>query len=250
MRDLIPGSAITGSASFNGYTRAPFTTPSLVEGDNQATVQLAWLPGTTVLRALDEADKPVDATVRFTGPSAVDALALGGDGEHVMVLPAGGWQFLAEAAGLSPDSRTTTVSTTPGRTIVEFRLRKPRVEVRQNEIVILDPVYFEFDKADIRPDSFAILDQVAGVLLTHPDILRIEVQGHTDSVGDDPYNLDLSQRRVESVERYLIDKGVAEARMAPIGFGESKPIDTNDTDAGRAANRRVEFKIVERATQK
>ena len=81
------------------------------------------------------------------------------------------------------------------------------------------------------------------MLADYPD-LRLEIQGHTDDVGDDAKNLDLSQRRAESVKAYLVAQGIDEGRLEAKGFGETVPIADNKTKAGRAENRRVEFKLI------
>ncbi|MCK6506921.1 OmpA family protein [Myxococcota bacterium] len=120
-----------------------------------------------------------------------------------------------------------------------------RVLVTKEQIVILDKVFFDTNKATIKKGSYEILNQVAEVLLKYPDIRKVEVAGHTDSDGSDAANLDLSQRRVESVRQYLVSKGVAEDRLVAKGYGESKPIGDNSTAAGKAENRRVEFNILE-----
>ena len=114
------------------------------------------------------------------------------------------------------------------------------------KIEILEKVYFNTNKATIKPVSYSLLDDVAAVLIANPDLTLIEVAGHTDSQGRDSYNKDLSQRRAESVVAYLASKGVDENRLKPVGYGEEKPQDTNDTAEGRANNRRVEFTILER----
>jgi outer membrane protein OmpA-like peptidoglycan-associated protein len=114
------------------------------------------------------------------------------------------------------------------------------------EIQITTPVFFKYDKDEIDVlKSAPILDAVAEVLLKQDWIKLVEVQGHTDSDGPDDYNVDLSQRRSEQVRKYLIDKGVAAERLVAKGYGESKPIDTNRTPAGRAKNRRVQFMILD-----
>ena len=86
---------------------------------------------------------------------------------------------------------------------------------------------------------------MANTILYHPEILLIEVQGHTDSKGNDAYNQDLSQRRVNSVVKYLASKGVTVEILKPVGYGEAKPIASNSTAAGRAKNRRVQFVILD-----
>jgi OOP family OmpA-OmpF porin len=118
------------------------------------------------------------------------------------------------------------------------------VESDKGELRLLEPVQFETATADIKPVSFPLLDEVVGVLNDAPEI-RLAVHGHTDSRGSAAYNRELSLKRARSVVKYLADKGVAPARLEAQGFGADKPIASNDTDAGRAANRRVEFKILE-----
>lgn len=114
------------------------------------------------------------------------------------------------------------------------------VEITSTGIVIHQRVYFEYNRAVIRDRSFPILNTVAQVMRDFPDI-SLEIQGHTDDRGSDDYNLRLSGERAESVRTYLTQRGVVGTRMTARGYGETRPIDTNRTAAGRAANRRVEF---------
>lgn len=122
------------------------------------------------------------------------------------------------------------------------------VEVTATAIRINQKIFFEFDRAVIRPVSFPILDTVAQVLRDYPDI-NVEIQGHTDSQGNDDYNMRLSQSRAESVREYLINKGIDSRRLTARGYGETRPIDSNRTSAGRANNRRVEFIRTDAAAQ-
>src|SRR5690606_37979085 len=103
-------------------------------------------------------------------------------------------------------------------------------------------VNFGFDSSDLTSSAKANLDKLAEVLKNNPDT-NINIYGHTDSKGTEAYNQSLSERRAASVRSYLISKGVASSRMITMGVGENEPIATNDTDAGRAENRRVEFAI-------
>lgn len=103
-------------------------------------------------------------------------------------------------------------------------------------------VNFAFDKSDLQPLAKANLDKLAEVLINNPDT-NINIYGYTDSKGTDEYNLSLSDRRAASVKAYLISKGIASSRMNTMGMGEASPIASNDTEAGRAQNRRVEFAI-------
>lgn len=104
-------------------------------------------------------------------------------------------------------------------------------------------VLFDFDKADVRPDAAAALGRLATVIRAYPTG-RVEIEGHTDSKGDDAYNQRLSERRAESVKRWLVEReGIAADRLATRGAGESRPMADNATDAGRQKNRRVEVVI-------
>jgi len=116
---------------------------------------------------------------------------------------------------------------------------------RAVRIVIFERVYFETASAAIAPVSHGVLDAVAEVLTVFPEVKSLEIGGHTDSQGDDAYNLDLSARRAESVMRFLVARGVSASRLVAQGFGESVPIDTNDTEEGRQRNRRVEFLVLD-----
>lgn len=109
--------------------------------------------------------------------------------------------------------------------------------------VRLKNIYFDFDKTTLKSESFVELNKVVDFLKQNASI-SIQIEGHTDSKGSDDYNLNLSQGRSQSVVDYLISQGIDASRLSAQGFGESTPIDTNDTDAGRANNRRVEFRVV------
>jgi outer membrane protein OmpA-like peptidoglycan-associated protein len=110
--------------------------------------------------------------------------------------------------------------------------------------IVLRNIFFDFDKATIRPESANELERLIKLLNDNPT-LKIELGSHTDSKGSDDYNWKLSESRSKSVVDYLIGKGISTARLVAKGYGETKPIDTNDTDEGRQNNRRTEFKILE-----
>ena len=103
-------------------------------------------------------------------------------------------------------------------------------------------VNFAFDSSDLSATAKANLDKLAEVLKNNPDT-NINIYGHTDSKGTDTYNQSLSERRAVAVRNYLASSGVQTSRMLAMGMGEKEPTATNDTDAGRAQNRRVEFAI-------
>ncbi len=120
-----------------------------------------------------------------------------------------------------------------------------RVVVEKSFIKITESIYFDTGKATIQPRSFDLLNEIASVIAANPKLKLIRVEGHTDDVGSSALNLRLSQARAGAVRQYLTDQGVDETRLDARGFGESYPIQPNDQEEGRAANRRVEFIIVD-----
>ena len=102
-------------------------------------------------------------------------------------------------------------------------------------------IYFDFNKATIKPESEVVLQQIAGIMQKNPD-WKLDVRGHTDNIGDDNFNLGLSQRRAAAVKDALVTRyKIAPDRLATSGYGSSQPIETNKTMEGRARNRRVEL---------
>jgi OOP family OmpA-OmpF porin len=106
-------------------------------------------------------------------------------------------------------------------------------------------INFETGEARLKITSFAVLDEVVSILKEYPDF-TLRIGGHTDNVGDDNANLKLSQDRVNAVRDYLVTKGIPMERIQAIGYGETKPIESNKTDGGRMQNRRVELELLER----
>ncbi|WP_224364414.1 OmpA family protein [Hyalangium versicolor] len=118
---------------------------------------------------------------------------------------------------------------------------KQVVAIEKDRLQIKERVYFDSDNAKIQSRSFKLLDQVAKVVLEHPELEKVWIEGHTDERGSNDYNSELSQRRAEAVRDYLIKKGVSPKRLEAKGMGRSLPVAPNTTEQGRAANRRVEF---------
>jgi len=109
--------------------------------------------------------------------------------------------------------------------------------------IVLRGVNFDFDRATIRPDGIAILDEVV-VILKDEATIDVSVDGHTDAIGSDEYNQRLSERRAQAVRDYLVRKGISPSRLRTRGFGESEPVASNDTEEGRAQNRRTELNVI------
>ncbi|NOZ87008.1 MAG: OmpA family protein [Deltaproteobacteria bacterium] len=126
----------------------------------------------------------------------------------------------------------------PDKGAVKVVITKERIEIKEK-------IYFARNRAKIRRRSHSILNQVALVLKAHPEIKKIRIEGHTDNSGKRSWNLKLSKWRAAEVMKYLAKRGVQPDRMEAVGFGPDKPIASNRTRRGRAANRRVEFRILE-----
>ncbi|MBW2020966.1 MAG: OmpA family protein [Deltaproteobacteria bacterium] len=116
--------------------------------------------------------------------------------------------------------------------------------VSKIKVIILEGVFFAFDSFKFTPEARAILDEQVAILKDHPKI-KVEVAGYADSMGTISYNQALSERRARAVRMYLISKGISPDRLKVVGYGESRAIASNDTEEGRAKNRRVELKVIE-----
>ncbi len=121
--------------------------------------------------------------------------------------------------------------------------KKQLVVISATSLKILDKVYFDAGKASIQKRSNTLLDNVAQVLVAHPELVKVQIEGHTDNSGVAEKNKKLSQDRADAVKAYLVSKGVADSRLVALGLGPDRPAEPNDTPAGRDANRRVEFNL-------
>jgi outer membrane protein OmpA-like peptidoglycan-associated protein len=126
---------------------------------------------------------------------------------------------------------------------------KGKVIVRKGKLEILDKIYFETDKDEIKSISFPLLDAIAATIKGNPQLQLLEIQGHADERGDDAHNLDLTERRALSVRRALEQRGVEPGRLKSHGYGETKPVCTQHNEDCWSRNRRVEFIILKRADE-
>ena len=115
-------------------------------------------------------------------------------------------------------------------------------ETEDRIVEIAQKVYFEFDKTTLKPESLTVLNELIGIFTKHSN-LDILIVGHADNIGADEYNLDLSLRRAKAVMNYLVSKGIDPKRVSTEGYGESRPVASNETRDGRKLNRRVEFDL-------
>jgi outer membrane protein OmpA-like peptidoglycan-associated protein len=153
-----------------------------------------------------------------------------------------GWLPKATQAGPKRDSPRRPA----GHAEQPARDTNARIQVTDNQILIREKIFFDVGSAQIGAESHGLLDELVVVVLDHPELTLIEVQGHTDDQGEVSGNQALSQARAEAVMLYMVRHSVDARRVIARGFGETRPLDTEDTDAARATNRRVELHIMER----
>lgn len=163
-------------------------------------------------------------------------------GSYKIVLPSGAkYGYLAEAEGYV--SVNANIDLNNLEEYKEINQDLYLVPIETGATIVMNNIFFDFDKSALKEDSQPELNRVAEFMSNNPDV-EIEIAGHTDSLGPEYYNQGLSDRRAKAVFDYLVTKGVAADRVVARGFGESKPVASNDTEAGQAQNRRVEFKIL------
>ncbi|MEA1897665.1 MAG: OmpA family protein [Bacteroidota bacterium] len=146
---------------------------------------------------------------------------------------AAGYMFYLDIMEIPEDTSLTEIHR-------DFNLNMIKV----GEKIVLKNIFFEFNKSTLSKESFTELDRVTDFLEKNSE-LRIEISGHTDNVGSADYNQRLSEGRAKAVVEYLVSKGVESSRLEFVGYGFEQPMASNDTEEGRAANRRVEFKVIE-----
>jgi outer membrane protein OmpA-like peptidoglycan-associated protein len=120
----------------------------------------------------------------------------------------------------------------------------PQVTIKSGKTTVLQPVHFARNKDTILPSSFPMLEEVAKTLLSNQQIKRVSIEGHADDTGTAAWNQRLSEKRARSTMQFLIKKGVKKSRLEYHGFGDTKPLSNDRTEEARAANRRVEFRIL------
>ena len=164
-------------------------------------------------------------------------------GEYTIALPIGKkYGFLATCDGFYAINEN--IDLTNSKADKEINRDILMVPIAIGESIKINNIFFEFGKFELLPDSYPELNRLAKLMQDKPT-LKIRIEGHTDNIGSDKSNIELSINRANAVVQYLISKGVDESRIQSIGYGESKPIADNRTEEGRKLNRRVEFVIVE-----
>ncbi|MDH5185780.1 MAG: OmpA family protein [candidate division WOR-3 bacterium] len=238
--DNVPVGIISVQAEKDGYFKNALTVQ--VEEGKVASAQLGLAPSafraTLTGKVADKkTDAPLKATLSFPDAGVSDVASDSATGIYKTQLPVGSHPVEVKAEGYITQTAVVILE--------KDKITEKNFDLIQKGMVItLKGVYFDFDKATIRPESYPVLDDAAKILKDNPKIM-VEIQGHTDYQGSDSYNQTLSDKRAYSVVQYLVKThGIEIKRLKAVGYGESKPIASNETLEGRALNRRVEFVIL------
>ncbi len=184
--------------------------------------------------------KPILANIIFVGTDLPSAATDGVTGIFKVEVPPGTYSVRVEAQDYIPEHAPVVLAKDETK-IQNFVLRPvPAV----GEKIVLVGIYFDFNSAVIKPESYPVLDDAARVLKARPK-MRVEISGHTDSIGSDSYNQKLSFQRANSVKQYFVTyHNIDPSRLNAVGYGERQPIADNRTKSGRDLNRRIEFKVL------
>lgn len=207
------------------------------------TNQLTLLKGTIVD---DKTSDPLAATIELTDNSKNEIIASfesnSATGKYLVSLPSGvNYGIAVKAEGYLFHSENFDIPASTGFREETKDIRMKKIEVGNK--IVLNNIFFDFDKATLRAESKAELDRLTKMLTDMPT-LKIEISGHTDNIGSAAYNKTLSENRAKSVVDYLVKAGISADRLTYKGYGFDQPIATNDTEEGRQQNRRTEFKVV------
>jgi outer membrane protein OmpA-like peptidoglycan-associated protein len=193
-----------------------------------------------------ETKKPLDAKFELidlsTGKQVVETFSNSGTGFYLVALPSGReYAINASKDGYLFFSENFTI-TTP-ENFKPYEKDVPMKPIKEGEAVVLKNIFFETAKFNLEEKSKVELEKLFAFLNKNITV-KIEISGHTDNVGNKQANITLSDNRAKSVYNFLLEKGIEKTRLTYKGYGDEKPIDTNDTEIGRANNRRTEFKII------
>jgi outer membrane protein OmpA-like peptidoglycan-associated protein len=203
-------------------------------------------------KVIDENGNPIGAKIIYErlpdGKEVGIAQTNPNTGEYEIRLPAGHlYGVRAEAKDKISESQNLDLRNITSDQVIDgkdFNLEPIKITtIQENATIVLNNVFFDFDKAVLKEESFPELNRVVKTM-KEKATMQIEITGHTDAIGTEQYNLSLSERRAKAVVTFFIEKGIEKERIATYFFGESKPAESNETKEGRRKNRRVEFKII------
>lgn len=213
--------------------------PTIEIKDNQLTLlkgivtdEITTLPVGAIIEITDNDKNEIIASFESNSKT----------GKYLVTLPSGkNYGMAVKAEGFLFHSENFNIPPTTSYREVEKNIQLKKVEV--GSVIVLNNIFFDFNKSTLRPDSYPELERLLKLLNDMPT-LKIEISGHTDNIGSASYNKTLSENRAKAVVDWLLGKAIKADRLTFVGYGFDKPIATNDTEEGRQMNRRTEFKII------
>ena len=256
---ILIGAAYAFDPIERAETPAPPAAPQSAEADSdeqpEPSIAVQPLPAggraRIVVNTVDETDRPLPIVPVVVHGPTVHRLVSDSEGRAILeAIPPGRYTASVDEEGYlmsileidvgAGQERSETLRLVP-------RPNRPGVVLRRGRLELSEEVSFRTGSAQIPPKSESILFEVADVLLRNPDLELIEIQGHTDSLGNRQVNLEISQKRAQAVALWLVGRGVDPERLVAKGYGSTRPLAPNITSHNRARNRRVQFKIERRA---
>jgi len=225
--------------------QAPDFEPMVVEGAElqagtaERIVPLAWVPRILDVAVQGPGGQGVPSRIIAKGRTDRETRT-DAQGRASLTLEPGPWDIFVVSDGLRVARERVDLSQAREAPL-SVPLRQARVKVVGDRLEIDEQIYFATGSSTLGPSSADLLDEVADTLLAHPELVRVEIGGHTDATGSVAVNMRLSAERAQAVVEALVDRGVPQERLVSEGYGPTRPQADNDTEAGRARNRRVEF---------
>lgn len=227
----------------------PRTSPGVGTAPAAPTIEPTPAPTAVAINGVTrdaKTRKPIAATVTYRLISGAEAAGDGPADSLRSTLPAGNYTipvdrgvYAVTASAKGYFSQSDTLATNRVAVTRDFNL----VPIAAGTKITLRAVYFNVSKYDLKPESFPELDRLVGVMQDNPT-MTIKLEGHTDTVGDFDANVELSRNRVDAVKQYVVSKGISADRIETVGYGPSRPINTNKSLKERPENRRVEMVVV------
>lgn len=202
-------------------------------------------------KVVDESGNPLSAKIKWENIETGENLGIlesnPQNGEYFIVLPAGkNYSYYAEKTGFYPITKNIDLKNIKEnkKITIDITLVSQKV-IEEGKPIVLNNIFFDYNKYELKSESYAELNRIVELFKANPS-WQIQINGHTDSKGDDDYNLKLSKNRAQSVVDYIVTKGIEKSRINSIGYGKTSPIASNETEEGREKNRRVEFTILKK----
>ncbi|MCK5131647.1 MAG: OmpA family protein [Candidatus Sabulitectum sp.] len=236
---LIPAGEIPVTVVAPGYRDASAV---VALGRNQSiSLDFALVPnlGTITGSVRDGEGRPIANATIIIGSTNPITVTTSTVGVYSAQVETGTWPVAVQIEGYISDNQTTTIIANETVSL-SFTLRSA---LRAGEVMSFDNIYFASGSANLKPESYPILDSVAILLRDNPTA-RMQIAGHTDSDGGENSNQTLSENRAQSVHQYLVSKGIAGNRLTTIGYGEANPVVPNNSAPNKARNRRIEFTVL------